>query len=316
MNSQSDVLDDNDFLMHSASQDMQCEVLGLEAGNEFAVAFDGRVSLLQSQSRNFSMLHIDEGISVEKKHGDVFRGPLRTWINGEFTSEQITTACLQNASNTPANSESISIERIHSNIVSLPYEISRLLEGTLRNIEERDASLAARLGCIERKVKDLQDAISAGLLDICNDIRDTGGLVQLDAFQIQQIGQMCTNVYTTGQSNSRVLDNLKSTIRSNGNVPVISPLPSNEEAGVSPGPVVPETATATPKQARMGAVGATTAKTRSKTARKIMERSKEKPVDEENTAEPGRYPEAAANKKRNGGKAVKTRSRAARAAPY
>ncbi len=41
--------------MHSASQDMHCGMLGLEAGNEFAVAFSGRVSLLQSRSRNVNM---------------------------------------------------------------------------------------------------------------------------------------------------------------------------------------------------------------------------------------------------------------------
>lgn len=247
MNSQSDVLNDNDFLMHSASQDMQCEVLGLEAGNEFAVAFDGRISLLQSQSCNVSMIHIDEGISVGEEHDNVFGGPSRAPINGQLTSDQITTACLQNASNTSANNESIFIERIHSNIVSFPHEIGRLLEGTLRNIEERGAGLAARLSCIERKMEDLQNAVSAGLLDICSDIRDTEGLLQLDAFQIQQIRRMCTNVYTTGQPNSRALRNSKSTIRLNGIVPVISPLPLNEEAGVFPGPVVPETAMATPK---------------------------------------------------------------------
>ncbi len=45
----------NDFTMHSASQDMHCEMLGLESGNEFAIAFSGRLSLLQSWSRNVSM---------------------------------------------------------------------------------------------------------------------------------------------------------------------------------------------------------------------------------------------------------------------
>ncbi len=170
---------------------------------------------------------------------------------------------------------------MQSNIASLPQEIGRLLEGTLQNIEEQGISLAAHLGCIEQKMEDLQKSVSAGLQDICNDIRDTVGLMQLDACQIQQIRQMCTNVYTTGQSNSRALRSLKSTIRS----------------------------------IRMGAAGATK-KTKGKTARKIMESSKERPLDEENTAEPGRYSEEATNEKMKGGKAVKTRSRAARAAPY
>lgn len=280
MNLQSDVLDD-DFTMHSASQDMHCGMLGLEAGNEFAVAFSGRVSLLQSRSRNVGMMHIDEGISVEEAHGDVFGEQLRTPINGGFNPDHISTACLQNTSNVPTNDETISIERMQSNIASLPYEIGRLLEGTLRNIEEQGINLADRLGCIERKMEDLQKGVSAGLQDICNDIRDTVGLAQLDACQIQQIRQMCTNVYTTGQSNSRALRSLKSTIRS----------------------------------IRMGTAGATK-KTKGKTARKIMESSKERLLDEENKVEPGRYSEEATNEKMKGGKAVKTRSRAARAAPY
>ncbi|KAK0487919.1 hypothetical protein IW261DRAFT_1451009 [Armillaria novae-zelandiae] len=318
MNSQSDVpvLDDNDFMMYSASQDMQCEVLGLEDGNEFAVAFDARVRLLQSQSRNVSMIHIDEGISLKEAHGDVFGGPLRTPINSEFKLDGIATACVQNASNAPANNETIFIERMQSNIASLPREIGRLLEGTLRNIEERGTRLAARLGCIERKMEDLQKAVSADLQDVCNDIRDTERLVQLDACQIQQIRQMCANVYTTGQSNLQASRNSKSTISSKGNVPASSPLPSNEEAVDFPEPEVPEIVTVMPRQARMDAVSAMT-KTRGKTARNIMERSKERSANEENAAaEPGRYPEAAANKKINGGKAVKTRSRGARAAPY
>ncbi|SJL15426.1 uncharacterized protein ARMOST_18923 [Armillaria ostoyae] len=310
MNAQSDVFDDGDFTMHSASQDAYREMLGLGAGNEFAVAFSGRVSL----QRNVSMTHIDEGISVEEAHGDFFGGQLRTPINGGFNHDQNATACLQNASNAPANGESIFIERTQSNITSLPHEIGRL-DGTLRNIEERGINLAARLGCIERQIEDLQKSVSAGLQDICNDIRDTVGLVQLDARQIQQIRRMYTNVYTAGQSISRALGNLKSTIRSKGNVPVISPLPSEYEVVNLPGPEESETATVTPKQVRMGAAGATK-KTKGKTARKIMERSKERPLGEGNTAEPGRYSEAATNEKMSGGKAVKTRSRAARAAPY
>ncbi|KAK0187565.1 major facilitator superfamily domain-containing protein [Armillaria mellea] len=285
--------------MFSVSQDMQCDVVGHEAGNEFAVAFNGRASLLQSQSSNVSMIHIDEGKSAEEAHGDVFGGPLQTPINGEFDPDQIATAHLQNASSTPTNDECIFI--------------GRLLEVTLRNIEDRGIGLAAHLGRIEQKMEDLQNGVSDGLQDICNDIRDTVGLVQLDTCQIQQIRQMRTNRYTTGHSNSQALENLKSTIRSKGTVSAISPLLSNEEVVDHLGPEVPETVTVTQKQARMGTAGATTKK-KGKTARKIMERSKERPVDEENAVEPGRYSEAAATKKINGGKAVKTRSRAARAA--
>ena len=249
--------------------------------------------------------------------------------------DHISTACLQNTSNVPTNDETISIgdfssslcfwlpsnvrclcsERMQSNIASLPYEIGRLLEGTLRNIEEQGINLADRLGCIERKMEDLQKGVSAGLQDICNDIRDTVGLVQLDACQIQQIRQMHTNRYTTRHSNSQALENLKSTIRSKGTVSVISPLPSNEEVVDHTGPEVPETVTVTQKQARTGTASATT-KTKGKTARKIMERSKERHADEEDAAESGRYSEAVAKKKMNGGKTVKTRSRVARAAPY
>ncbi|KAK0202235.1 hypothetical protein DFS33DRAFT_1455945 [Desarmillaria ectypa] len=163
--------------------------------------------------------------------------------------------------------EGIPLEEVHDDTFrgQLQTQICGGLK--LRNIEERGINLAARLGSMERQIKHLQTNVSAGLQDIRNDIRDTVGLVQLYARWIRHMQWMYKNVDATGRSNLRRLRVLKTKIDTDDYCWC------NEEENDS-------------------------------TDRKIMAKSKEGTIHDENVTESEKIPQVAPNENTNGRKAA------------